>query len=124
MSNAEMILTGNAIAKPEEHGKIKVLRLATNSGKDDKTPAYWDIKIISPWLVDAATNIEKGDHLIVIANIKGTTYQTKEGQTRHGSEVIASTIGKVLQTPQAANGMMSTPTSSAWNYQQIDNPQF
>lgn len=123
MNNAEIILTGNAIAAPEEHGKMKVLRLATNSGKDDKNPAYWDVKILSPWLVDAATNIEKGDRLIVIANVKGTTYQTKEGQTRHGSEVIASTIGKVLQTPRTDNTMMNS-SSSAWNYQQIENPQF
>lgn len=99
---ANITLIGNAIDRPTEYGKIKVLRLATSKGKDDKNPAYWDIKIISPWLCEAAETIEKGARLIIIGTIKGTNYQTKDGTNRHGIEVIANTIGRVLQTPTPA----------------------
>lgn len=116
MTNADITLIGNAIDKPAEYGKIKVLRLATNNGKDDKKPAYWDIKILAPWLCEAAASIEKGERLIIVGYMHGTEYQTKDGQTRHGMEVIANTIGRVLQTP-------TTTTTPAWNYAP-DVPQF
>lgn len=121
---ANITLIGNAIDKPAEYGKIKVLRLATSNSKDDKNPAYWDIKILSPWLCDAASSIEKGARLIVIANIKGSTYQTKDGQTRHGTEIIASTIGRVLQTEAnpITSGMM--PAGSSPFIYPTDAPAF
>lgn len=122
---ANITLIGNAIDSPKEYGKIKVLRLATSNSKDDKNPAYWDVKIISPWLCDAAASIEKGARLIVIGNIKGTTYQTKEGQTRHGTEIIASTIGRVLQADN--NNMMTSgmmPAGSSPFIYPTDAPAF
>lgn len=121
---ANITLIGNAIDRPTEYGKIKVLRLATSKGKDDKNPAYWDIKIISSWLCEAAETIEKGDRLIIIGNIKGSTYQTKDGQTHHGIEVIANTIGRVLQTETntMTNSMM--PAGSAPFIYPTDAPAF
>lgn len=121
---ANITLIGNAIDRPTEYGKIKVLRLATSKGKDDTNPAYWDIKIISPWLCEAAETIEKGARLIIIGTIKGTTYQTKDGANRHGIEVIANTIGRVLQmeTNTMKNSMM--PAGSAPFIYPTDAPAF
>lgn len=121
---ANITLIGNAIDKPTEYGKIKVLRLATSKNKDDKQPAYWDIKILSPWLCEAVETIKKGDRLIIIGTIKGTMYQTKDGANRHGMEVIANTIGRVLQTEtnSMTNSMM--PAESAPFIYPTDVPAF
>lgn len=76
--------------------------VGTTSGKDDKKKTTWhNITVFGPLAEHCAASLQRGSSVIVCGRIDVEEYETKAGEKRKATKIIADEVGLSLRWASA-----------------------
>ena len=109
-------LSGNLTRDPEHRTttggtSVVKLRIASNeryknqtTGEWDDRPGYYDITIWKGMADWVASNIKKGDQVVVEGRLRWREWETDEGQKRQAVDITANSIVPVTRDGKGSGG--------------------
>jgi single-strand DNA-binding protein len=101
--NSTVTLVGNLVRTPEQRvthtgTRLTTFTLAVDYRRDEnRTTSYFDIVAFGPLAERLATEVAKGERLIVVGRLEQRSWQAKDGSKRSTVEVIADDAGPSLR---------------------------